>query len=98
MERLRERIMECDRELIQVLRRRRDLVLDVGALKASMGFPVTDPRREAQVARRAAQLAREAGLDEELVRNLIWSIMSAARSQQYEPGHPAPAKATRRAE
>ena len=96
MEQLRERIMDCDRELVDVLRRRRDLVLEVGALKTSLGFPVTDPRREAHVVRRAARLAREAGLDEELVRNLIWSIMSAARSQQYAPGDRA--KGTRRTE
>lgn len=86
--------MECDRELVEVLRRRRDLVREVGALKASLGFPVTDPRHEARVVRRAAELAREAGLDEELIRNLVWSIMSAARSQQYpaaerESGYPS---------
>ncbi len=85
LELLRDRIMACDRELVEVLQRRRDLVREIGALKARMGVPVTDPRREAQVVRRAAQLARAAGLDEELVRNLIWSIMSAARSQQHDP-------------
>ena len=88
LNRLRDRIMECDRELVEVLRRRRDLVREVGALKARLGIPVTDPRREAEVVRRAAELAREAGLDEELVRNLIWSIMSAARGQQHVSGGP----------
>lgn len=82
---LRERIMACDRELIEILRRRLDLVREVGDLKARLGIPVTDPRREAAVVRRAAELAREEGLDEELVRSLIWSIMSAARHQQYPP-------------
>ena len=85
LEELRERIMECDRELVAIIRRRVELVREIGALKAGMGIPVTDPRREARVVRRAAALAREAGLDEELIRNLIWSIMSAARSQQYTP-------------
>lgn len=81
--RLRDRIMECDRELIEVLRRRLDLAREIGALKARLGIPVTDPGREAEVVRRAAELAREEGLDEELVRGLVWSIMSAARHQQY---------------
>ena len=80
--RLRERITECDRELIDILRRRLDLVREIGDLKDRLGIPVTDPRREAAVVRRAAALAREEGLDEELVRSLIWSIMSAARHQQ----------------
>lgn len=83
--RLRDRIMACDRELIEVLRRRLDLVREIGELKSRLGVPVTDPRREAAVVRKAAELAREEGLDEELVRSLIWSIMSAARSQQYAP-------------
>lgn len=83
--RLRHRITECDRQLIDILRRRLDLVSEIGDLKARLGIPVTDPRREAAVVRRAAALARDEGLDEELVRTLIWSIMSAARDQQYAP-------------
>lgn len=85
LEQLRDRIMECDRELVEIIRRRVELVREIGTLKASLGVPVTDPRREARVVRRAAELAREAGLDEELIRNLIWSVMSAARTQQYAP-------------
>lgn len=85
MARLRDRIMECDRELIEVLRRRLDLAREIGDLKARLGIPVTDPGREAEVVRRAAELAREEGLDEELVRSLIWSIMSAARHRQFSP-------------
>jgi len=85
LERLREEILDCDRELVRVLARRKDLVREVGALKARLGRQVTDPGREAEVARRAATLARDAGVDEELVRNLIWQIMAAARKQQYPP-------------
>lgn len=83
LERLREEISECDSELIEILSRRRSLVRKIGEVKARLGFPVTDPRREAAVVRRAAEMARAAGLDEELIRNLIWKIMSSARVQQY---------------
>ena len=86
LERLRAEILECDRELVRILARRKHLVREVGALKAGLGRQVTDPGREAVVARRAATLARNAGVDEELVRNLIWQIMAAARKQQ----HPLP--------
>ena len=85
LERLRDAVSECDRELIEVLSRRRGLVRELGAVKARMGIPVTDPQREAVVVRRAAEMARAAGLDEELIRNLIWRIMSSARVQQYTP-------------
>ena len=85
LERLREEILDCDRDLVRILARRRDLVREVGALKARLGRQVTDPGREAEVVRRAATLARHAGVDEELVRNLIWQIMASARRQQYPP-------------
>ena len=85
LERLRDEILACDRELVRVLARRRDLVREVGALKTRLGRQVTDPRREAVVVRRAATLARSAGVDEELVRNLIWQIMASARKQQSPP-------------
>lgn len=88
LERLREEILACDRELVRVLARRKELVREVGVLKARLGRQVTDPGREAEVARRAATLARSSGVDEELVRNLIWQIMAAARKQQY----PSPAR------
>ncbi len=69
-----------------ILRRRLDLVTQLGELKVGMGLPVTDPKREAAVVRRAAELARQAGLDEELIRGLIWQIMSSARARQYSEG------------
>ncbi|MDE2794244.1 MAG: chorismate mutase [Gemmatimonadota bacterium] len=89
LERLRDEILGCDQELVRILARRKELVRQVGALKARLGRQVTDPRREAVVARRAATLARSAGVDEELVRNLIWQIMASARKQQYPSSAPS---------
>ncbi len=94
LERLRDEISQCDRELIETLARRRGLVREIGKVKAHMGFPVTDPRREAAVVRRAAEMARAAGLDEELIRNLIWKIMSSSRVQQYRPSEEGKAPGT----
>ena len=85
LDRLREEILDCDRDLVRILARRKELVEEVGALKARLGRQVTDPGREAVVARRAAMLARDAGVDEELVRSLIWRIMASARKQQFPP-------------
>ncbi len=50
-----------------------------------MGKPVLDPGREAAVVRRASERARELGIDPELVRDLIWRIIDAAR--QAQEGH-----------
>lgn len=79
---LRERILEVDEALVALVGERRDLVLAVGQLKAALGLPVMDPAREAQVVRRAAELARERGVDEELVRDVIWRIIASARDAQ----------------
>ncbi len=90
LERLRRSITDCDRELVAVLRRRQDLAREVGELKASLGIPVTDPKREAAVVRKAAEFARQAGLDEELIRSLIWQVMSSARTRQFTEGAERP--------
>lgn len=83
LERLREAITKADDELIQLIGRRRELVLEIGRVKEALGAPVTDPAREAAVVRRAAQKAREAGVDQELVREVVWRIMASARDEQH---------------
>lgn len=82
LEELRTQIEAVDRELVQLIGRRRDLVLEVGRAKESLGRPVLDPPQEARVVRRAAEIARELGIDEELTRDVIWRIIAAARDAQ----------------
>jgi chorismate mutase len=82
LDRLRTRIREVDRELVRLVGERRGLVRRIGAVKESLGIPVLDPSQEARVVRRAAELAREEGVDEELVRDVIWRIMASARDEQ----------------
>ncbi len=84
LERLRERISDVDERLIRTIGERRDLVVEVGRVKEILGLPVLDPGREAQVVRKAAQRARELGVDEEMTRDIIWRIIAAARSTQEQ--------------
>lgn len=84
LERLRAEIRALDRELITLVGRRRDLVLEIGDAKSELGLPVLDPSQEAKVVRRAAELARELGVDEELTRDVIWRMMASARDAQEE--------------
>lgn len=84
LEVLRRRILEVDEALVTLVGERRELVLEIGRLKAEMGLPVLDPSREAAVVRRAAELARARGVDEELTRDVIWRIMASAREEQEE--------------
>ena len=90
LDRLRSRIAELDRALVRIVGERRDLVLRVGRLKATLGLPVLDPPQEARVVRRAAEIARELGTDEELVRDVIWRIVASARSAQEGRTHWGP--------
>jgi chorismate mutase len=48
---LRERVDEVDRELIEALSERARIVQEIMALKAGVGAPVYDPRREEEILR-----------------------------------------------
>jgi chorismate mutase len=82
LEALRDRIRQVDRALVELVGERRELVLEVGRTKQELGLPVLDPPQEARVVRRAAELARDAGVDEELVRDVVWRIVASARDAQ----------------
>ena len=82
LDELRRRIEALDAELVALIGERRDIVVEIGRIKAELGLPVLDPTREAAVVRRAAALARAAGGDEEMVRDVIWRIIASARDAQ----------------
>lgn len=81
---LRERISRVDDDLIRLIGQRKELAVAIGKVKQRLGLPVMDPAREARVVRKAAERARELGMDEELTRDVIWRIIAAARAQQTE--------------
>jgi chorismate mutase/prephenate dehydrogenase len=82
LEELRSRIEAIDRQLVELIGRRRAVALEIGRAKQTLGLPVLDPQQEAKVVRRAAEIARELGVDEELTRDVIWRIIAAARDAQ----------------
>ena len=82
LQKLRDAIVALDDELIRLIGQRRELVLEIGALKERLGLPVLDPGREAKVVRRAAERSRELGVDEELTRDVIRRIIASARAEQ----------------
>ena len=82
---LRSQIMQLDDEIIRLIGQRRDLAIEIGRVKQILGIPVLDPAHEAQVVRRAAEIARKRGVDPELAREVIRRIISAARQAQSSP-------------
>ena len=85
LERMRGEIENIDERLVQLLARRLRLARSAGPVKRSRGLPAADPAREAAVIRRAARLAREAGLPEEDVRDIFWRVVGLCRNAQLEP-------------
>ena len=82
--RCRQQIEHVDRELVTLLTKRVGLSREIGAMKKVAGLPTLDPAREAEVIRRAASLAREAGLNDEKVRDIFWHIIGLSRAVQVD--------------
>lgn len=76
---LRQQIDRADADLIAALATRYRLAEEVGALKGRMGVPVLDPAREAEVVRAAGAAARSAGIPDEGVRDIFWSVLGYCR-------------------
>lgn len=86
LDELRRQIVAVDGQLVGLLARRLALVEEVGRVKRRLGLPTLDPPREAEVVRRAAELARENGIDPELARDVLWRIMAHSRDVQDTRG------------
>jgi chorismate mutase len=80
--RLRDAVGEVDARIVALIAERVRLAGAIGAAKRQLGRPTLDPRREAAVVRRAGELAREHGLDDEAVRAVFWQLMALARREQ----------------
>ena len=84
--RLRGKIEENDRALVDLVRRRVDLALEAGRLKRAAGVPVFDPAREREVEQRVLAYAGERGLDEAHLRLVFRGLIALARSRQEDEG------------
>lgn len=82
--RCRSQIEQVDRELVTLLAKRVALSKEIGAMKKVAGLPTLDPAREAEVIRRAALLAREAGISDEKVRDIFWHVIGLSRAVQVD--------------
>lgn len=82
LEQLRDEIERIDREIVRLLAERVRLAREVGGLKHADGLPTLDPPREAAVVRRAAEHARDAGLDADVARTIFWQIVGLSRRAQ----------------
>lgn len=74
--RVREEIDRLDASLIELIEARLRLAMEAADMKATLSMGLRDVRREAEVTRRASLLARERGLDPEIVRDIFWRLIA----------------------
>jgi chorismate mutase len=86
LRRVRGEIERVDRAIVGLIAERVGLARQVGPLKQALGMPILDPPREAAIVRRAAELAREAGLPADDVRYVFWHLVGLSRRVQLEEG------------
>jgi chorismate mutase len=82
----RQEIERIDRQVVRLLADRIRVGKEIGALKRVGGLPTVDPAREAEVIRRAGEMAREAGIPDEPVRAIFWQIIGLSRRAQVDEG------------
>ncbi len=78
LERLREKIDEADRELLDALSKRMRLVEDVGALKRKEQLEIEDTERWNKLLHERLSWASSLGLPTELIRHIFELIHKAA--------------------
>ena len=79
LDRTRRAITDVDEALIRLLAERLRLARRAQGLRKESGVGGVDPGREAQVLRRAAELARREQLPEEPVRDVFWRIVALCK-------------------
>ena len=78
---LRKRIDRLDDQIVTLLLRRFDLARKIGAIKASSGSRVYDPRREREVLARICA-HKDVGESKTVIRAIYRCIMSESRRHQ----------------
>lgn len=82
--RLRNQIDFVDRDIVQLLRRRQDLAMAIGDVKAARGIPVHAPGREEELLEIIREEARAVGVDEAHVAELFDLILAQSRALQHQ--------------
>ncbi len=80
---LREQIDAIDRQILQLLKQRLNVVHQVGEEKREKGLAVFDPKREERLLQKLISLAPE-GFDESSIRNIFSAVVAECRRLETE--------------
>ena len=80
----RDKIDEIDRELVELLNRRAEVVLEIALIKKRLGLPIYEPRREDEIFRNIAAV-NHGPLGLSALRRIFERIIDESRSIQRGP-------------
>jgi len=82
LDELRVKIDGINEQIIQLLAERAEVSKQIAEEKKSIGKEIYDPEREAQLIIKIKTLAKEKGLDEDLIENIFKQIMDNSKEIQ----------------
>ncbi len=81
---VRQQIDQVDTNLVELIAKRLELTGEVGRLKAQLNLPLYVPSREAEIISQKRRLAKQKGIPEDLVEDVIRRIMRDSYDSQTE--------------
>lgn len=85
IEELRSRVDEVDRELIRILNERARIVQEMVEVKAQVGKPLFDPKREEEILRKVAEV-NEGPIYDSSMREIFEIILHRIRDLEVQRG------------
>ena len=82
LEEIRKQIDKCDNDLVEIISKRYDLVLQVIQYKIDKGMEIYQPQREKEVIEKLRNLANQKNINPDLIENIIKLIMEESKRVQ----------------
>jgi chorismate mutase/prephenate dehydrogenase len=82
LEELRGRLDSVDRQLVELVAERQNIVSEIGRMKYSSGKATRDYQREKDVLELAARHARELGVDPNLAERILRALIHSSLASQ----------------
>lgn len=86
LEKLREHIDSVDQQLLHLLRKRLDLVAQVGGVKHAAGVPIYAPQREASMLAKRREEAAKMNVSPQLIEDILRRLMRESYLNEKDVG------------
>ncbi|NLU04792.1 MAG: chorismate mutase [Methanothermobacter sp.] len=84
LRRSRQKIDGIDRDILDLITSRIALAREIAEAKEVLGMEILDPERELQIIERTRKIARENGIDENKLIELMKILMDLIKTEQKE--------------